>query len=652
LPTLDYWLLCLACKVDIFLRQIQCITLEQRQVFLPPSPKERALWPQLTAVVIPYSSGSRLHRFPIPKENFSDSLVRGFLALVMGTVPSSGASKAIFLFAFSVFSMALPLRSASRPPVRGKIGMVVSADPLASKVGLEILKKGGNAVDAAVAVGFALAVTYPAAGNLGGGGFMMIRLNHGETICIDYRERAPLASREDIYLDRLGAVLPKASTEGYRASGVPGTVAGLCLASSKYGRLPLREVIQPAIALAETGFPVSYQLSESLKRSAGLLQAFSESARIYLRDGRYFEPDEVLVLTDLAWSLKTIRDLGPEGFYRGPIARKLVEHFKTHGGWITQEDLTTYQPVIRTPVIGNYRGYGIITVPPPSSGGIVLLEMLNILEGYPLKDYGAGSSQWVHLATEAMKLAFRDRSELMGDPDFVTLPVETLTSKTYAGTLRKTIHLDRASSSQTLPKRVLLSESQETTHYSIVDQDGNAVANTYTLNGGYGSGVTVPGSGILMNNEMDDFTSKVDVPNAYGLIQGKANAIVPGKRPLSAMTPTFVTHGKNLVLVIGSPGGPTIINTVLQVVVDVIDFGFTIQEAIDAPRFHHQYLPDELRLEKRGWAQDVVAALQSRGHKTVLGGFIGDAQGIQFDPQTGILGGASDPRGDGLALGY
>ncbi len=530
--------------------------------------------------------------------------------------------------------------------------MVVSADPLASRVGLDILKKGGNAVDAAVAVGFALAVTYPSAGNLGGGGFMMIRLSHGETICIDYRERAPLASRKDVYLDATGAVLAKASTEGYRASGVPGTVAGLCLASSKYGKLSLRDVIQPAIALAETGFPISYQLSESLKESASLLQSFSESARIYLRNGTYFEPGEVLILSDLAQSLKTIRDLGPEGFYRGPIAQKLVEHFKAHGAWITQEDLNTYQPIIRTPVTGNYRGYKIITVPPPSSGGIVLLEMLNMLEGYPLRDYGAGSSQVVHYVAEAMKLAFRDRSELMGDPDFVKFPVETLTSKTYAEALRKNIRPDRTNSSQTLPKRVLITESEETTHFSIADQYGNVVANTYTLNGGYGSGVTVPGTGILMNNEMDDFTSKVGVPNAYGLIQGKANAIAPGKRPLSAMTPTFVTQGENLVLVIGSPGGPTIINTVLQIVLNIIDFGFTIQEAIDAPRFHHQYLPDELRLEKRGWAQDVVTALQNRGHKTVVRGFMGDAQGIQLDPQTGILWGAADPRGDGLAMGY
>jgi gamma-glutamyltranspeptidase / glutathione hydrolase len=561
-------------------------------------------------------------------------------------------SRATILSILLVVLTGFPFQGASRTPIRGKNGMVVSADAFASKVGVDILKEGGNAVDAAVAVGFALAVTHPAAGNLGGGGFMMIRLSHGETICVDYRERAPRGAHENSYLDQAGAVVPKASTQGYRASGVPGTVAGLCLALSRYGSLPLREVIQSAIELAEKGFPVSDHLSESLKESAALLQSFPESARIYLRDGKYFEPGEILVSTDLAWSLKIIRDRGAEGFYRGPIAQKITDAFETRGVWITQEDLKAYQPIIRVPVTGSYRNYGIITVPPPSSGGIVLLEMLNILEGYELGDFGAGSSQGVHLVTEAMRRGFRDRSELMGDPDFVKIPVAQLISKSYAATLRASILPDKASSSQSLPKRLLLSESRETTHYSVVDKDGNAVANTYTLNGSYGSGVTIPGTGILMNNEMDDFAIKQGVPNAYGLIQGEANAIAPGKRPLSAMTPTFVTKDGKLFLVIGSPGGPTIINTVLEVILNVIDFGFTIQEAIDAPRFHHQYLPDELRLEKQGWARDVIAALESRGHKILSREFMGDAQGIQLDPRKGILWGASDPRGDGFALGY
>jgi gamma-glutamyltranspeptidase/glutathione hydrolase len=560
--------------------------------------------------------------------------------------------RATTLSIFLAVLTAFPLNGASRTPVRGTNGMVVSADAFASKVGVDILKKGGNAVDASVAVGFALTVTHPAAGNLGGGGFMMIRLNHGETTCIDYRERAPFAAHQNSYLDQTGAVIPKATTQGYRASGVPGTVAGLCLALSRYGSLPLREVIQPAIGLVERGFPVSYYLSESLKKSASLLKSFPESSRIYLRDGKYFEPGEIFVSPDLAWSLKIIRDRGAEGFYRGPVAQKIVEDFKAHGSWITQEDLQAYQPVIRVPITGSYRDYEIITVPPPSSGGIVLLEMLNILEGYKLADFGAGSSQGVHLAAEAMRRAFRDRSELMGDPDFVKIPVAELISKSYAAILRKGILPDKVSPSQSLSQRVLPTESRETTHYSVVDRDGNAVANTYTLNGSYGSGVTIAGTGILMNNEMDDFAINRDVPNADGLIQGEANTIAPGKRPLSSMTPTFITKGRKLFLVIGSPGGPTIINTVLQVVLNVIDFGLTIQEAIDAPRFHHQYLPDELRLEKQGWAQDVVVALQNRGHKIVLRECMGDAQGIQLDSQRGILWGASDPRGDGLALGY
>jgi len=557
---------------------------------------------------------------------------------------------AILSIALAVVA-AFPFKSASKAPVRARNGMVVSAEAFASKAGVEVLKKGGNAVDAAVAVGFALAVTHPSAGNLGGGGFMLIRLHDGQAVCIDYRERAPLAARENSYLDKTGAVVPKANTEGYRASGVPGTVAGLCLASSRYGRLPLREVVQPAIELAEAGFPVSDQLSESLKGSANLLRRFSESTLIYLKDGKYFEPGEILVSTDLAWSLRTIRDLGADGFYRGPITEKLVEDFRAHGSWITQEDLTAYRAVVRSPIAGSYHDYEVLTVPLPSSGGIVLLEMLNILEGYPLAEYGAGSSQWVHLATEAMKRAFRDRSELMGDPDFVNVPVERLTSKSYAATIRRGLDAGKASISETLGERAPLSESQETTHYSVVDKDGNAVANTYTLNGSYGSGVTIPGTGILMNNEMDDFTSKPGVPNTYGLIQGSANAIAPRKRPLSSMTPTFVTKDGKLILVVGSPGGPTIISTVLEVILNVIDFGFTIQEAIDAPRFHHESLPDELRLEKQGWAPDVIAALQRRGHKTVLRGFMGEAQGIQLTT-TGLLWGASDPRGDGLALGY
>jgi gamma-glutamyltranspeptidase/glutathione hydrolase len=412
-------------------------------------------------------------------------------------------------------------------------------------------------------------------------------------------------------------------------------------------------VIQPAIDLAEKGFLVSYHLSESLKSAARLLGQFPESRRIYLRDGRTFEPDELLVQKDLAWSLGVIRDQGAAGFYRGPIARKIASAYEGHGRWITESDLANYQPRLRTPLHGNYRGYQLISMPPPSSGGTVLLEMLNVLEGYDLVSMGPGSSQTIHLVTEVMRRAFRDRAELMGDTDFVNVPIDRLIAKAYAVDLRRQIDPNRATTSLALPPRKLpAGESTETTHFSVVDAEGNTVANTYTLNGSYGSGVTIEGTGILMNNEMDDFTSKPGVPNTYGLIQSDANAIAAGKKPLSAMTPTFVTKNGKLFMVLGSPGGPTIINTVLQIILNVVDFGFTIQEAIDAPRFHHQWLPDELRMERRGFADDVVRALESRGHHIIFRDVMGDAQGILVEQKTGTLLGASDPRGDGSAVGY
>ena len=542
---------------------------------------------------------------------------------------------------------------ASRAPIRAKQGMVASAEKLASQIGIDTLKKGGNAVDAAVAVGFALAVTHPSAGNLGGGGFMMIRFANGDTACIDYRETAPGAAGRDVYLDAGGQIVPKASTQGYRASGVPGTPAGLCLAQKKYGRLSLKEVIQPSIDLAEQGFLVSDSLSDSLKGAARLLELFPESRRVYLNSGRYLEPGEKLIQTDLARSLKAIRDDGAAGFYEGELARKIAAAYERHGRWMTLADLRGYEAKFRTPVRGSYRGYDVITMPPPSSGGTVLLEMLNALEGFNVSTMGAGSSRTIHLMAEVMRHAFRDRAELMGDTDFVTVPTSQLILKSYAAEFRKRFNPEKAADSLALPARVLpANEASQTTHFSVVDKDGNAVANTYTLNGGYGSGVTIEGTGILMNNEMDDFTSKPGVPNAYGLIQGDANEIARGKRPLSAMTPTFLLREGKLFLVIGSPGGPTIINTVLQVIVNVVDFGLTIQEAIDAPRFHHQWLPDELRLEIHGFSDDVTKALELRGHRLSLSGFMGDAEGIMLEPKTGMRWGASDPRGDGQAIGY
>ena len=545
------------------------------------------------------------------------------------------------------------LWGASKAPVRSKQGMVASTEKVASQVGIDTLKKGGNAVDAAVAVGFALAVTHPSAGNLGGGGFMMIRFANGDTACIDYRETAPAAASRNTYLDSAGEIVPKASTQGYRASGVPGTAAGLWLAQRKYGRLSFKEVIQPAIDLAEQGFLVSDHLSNSLKGAAPLLGLFPESRRVYLNNGEYFEAGARLTQKDLAWSLKAIRDEGVDGFYRGEVAARIEAAYKRHGSWMTREDLLKYEPKLRTPLRGSYRGYDVITMPPPSSGGTVLLEMLNALEGFNVSSMGSGSSRSIHLMAEVMRHAFRDRAELMGDTDFVKVPTSQLVMKSYASEFRKRFNPEKAFDSLALPARVLpANEATETTHFSVVDKDGNAVANTYTLNGGYGSGVTIEGTGILMNNEMDDFTSKPGVPNAYGLIQGEANAIARGKRPLSAMTPTFVVRDGKLFLVIGSPGGPTIINTVLQVLVNVVDFGLTIQEAIDVPRFHHQWLPDELRMENQGFSEDVAKALEARGHRLAFRGFMGDAQGIMLEPKTGMRLGASDPRGDGQTLGY
>jgi gamma-glutamyltranspeptidase/glutathione hydrolase len=372
-----------------------------------------------------------------------------------------------------------------------------------------------------------------------------------------------------------------------------------------------------------------------------------------LNSGRCLEPGERLIQKDLSWSLRTIRDKGADGFYRGELAAKIAAAYEGHGHWITTADLQRYEAKFRTPLRGSYRGYDVIAMPPPSSGGTVLLEMLNALEGFNVSSMGAGSSRTIHLMAEVMRRAFRDRAELMGDTDFVNVPTSQLILKSYASEFRKMFNPERATNSLALPARVLpANEASETTHFSVVDKEGNAVANTYTLNGDYGSGVTIEGTGILMNNEMDDFTSKPGVPNAYGLIQGDANAVAPRKRPLSAMSPTFLLREGKLFLVIGSPGGPTIINTVLQVIVNVVDFGLTIQEAIDAPRFHHQWLPDELRMEIHGFSEDVTKALEARGHRLTMRSFMGDAEGIMLEPKTGMRLGASDPRGDGQTVGY
>ncbi len=560
-------------------------------------------------------------------------------------------------------------KAASLFPLYAKHGVVSSADRIASEVGVEVLKKGGNAVDAAVAVALALAVTYPTAGNLGGGGFMVIRMADGKTTAIDYRETAPAKATHDMYLDKEARVIANASSTGYLAVGVPGTVAGLALALEKYGTMKWQDLVEPAYKLAKDGFPVSYWLAHTLStntdlverypRSSGgpreLLSKFAESKRIFLKGGNYYQAGELLKQPELALTLARLQKEGPQEFYQGTTAQLIVEDMKKNGGIITLEDLKNYKPAVREPLKGNYRGYEILTMPPPSSGGIALIEMLNILEQYDLKGLGFNSSERNHLLIEAMRRAFADRAEFLGDPDFVKVPVKGLVSKNYAIEVSKSIDLGKATvSKQVKPGQPNSYESDSTTHFSIVDSMGNAVANTYTLNGSYGSGVTVTGAGFLLNNEMDDFAAKVGVPNDYDLIQGEANAITAGKRPLSSMTPTIILKDGKLFLVIGSPGGPTIINTVLQVVLNVIDHGMNIQQAIDAPRFHHQWLPDALVFEPYGFSTDLINLLKTKGHIfSNRVGYMGNAQGVMIDLETNLRLGGSDSRGsDACAVGY
>jgi len=553
--------------------------------------------------------------------------------------------------------LAYPLFAASPEPVRARHAMAASTSEIASRVGAEVMKKGGNAVDAAVAVGFALAVTWPSAGNLGGGGFMLVRLADGTAEAIDYRERAPLAATRNMYLDENGNIIKGLSTRGYKAVAVPGTVAGLALAHKRYGKLKWADLVEPARKLAAEGFEVNYHLARSLsaKSTVERMKPFADSYRIYHRDGRFYEMGEVLVQPELAGVLARIK-ADPRDFYEGETARLIVEAMKGNGGIITAADLRTYEPTLRKPLRGTYRGYEIITMPPPSSGGIALIEMLNMLEPYDLKSMGWHSSRHVHTTIEVMRRAFADRAEFLGDTDFVKVPVSALVSRAYADERRKSIDPEHATPSKGTPAGK--PESTETTHYTIVDPDGNVVSNTYTLNDSYGSGVTVRGGGFLLNDEMDDFAARPGMPNDYELIQGEANAIAPKKRPLSSMTPTIVLKDGQVYFAIGSPGGPTIINTVLHVIVNVIDFGMTLQQAIDAPRIHHQWLPDQIYWEPLDLQADTRAALERMGHVfREKPGFsdsesIGDAHGVMIDAKTGIRLGASDPRRGGAAAGW
>ena len=548
---------------------------------------------------------------------------------------------------------------AAREPVRARHGMVASTNEVASRVGVDILKRGGNAVDAAIAVAFALAVTHPAAGNLGGGGFMMIRLNDGRTTAIDYREMAPAAAHRDVYLDKNGKLIEGegGSLVGYRAAGVPGTVRGMELALKKYGsgKLTWAQLIEPARRLAVNGFTVTYSLARSLHGSREYLSQYPETKRIYLRSGNFYKEGEIFRQPELAASFARLQRFGPNEFYEGETARLIEADMKRHHGLMTMDDLRGYVAKERTPLRGNYRGHEIISMPPPSSGGAVLIEMLNILEGFDLPKLEASSSDRYHLMAEAMRRAFADRAEYMGDSDFVKVPVAGLIDKAYAASLRSGINVDRASTSaEVRAGRPAGYESEETTHFTVVDAQGNAVANTYTLNNSYGSAAVAKGTGIMLNDEMDDFAAKPGTPNLYGLIQGERNAVAPRKRPLSAMTPTIVLRKDgSLWFTVGSPGGPTIINTVLCIITNVIDYEMSIQQAIDFPRIHHQWLPDELVGEPFGLSGDTQRALTTRGHQLAKLRYLGDAEGIMIEEKTGIRLGATDPRrSDGQAIGY
>jgi gamma-glutamyltranspeptidase/glutathione hydrolase len=541
--------------------------------------------------------------------------------------------------------------------------------------GVAILKQGGNAVDAAVAVGFALAVVLPAAGNLGGGGFMLIRTHTGQTHFLDYREEAPAAASRDMYLDDQKNVIPNLSTIGYQASGVPGSVAGLTYAQQHFGKLTLAQDMAPAIRLAAEGYVLSAMEARALQNS--ILTRFPTSSGIFQRNGDFYKAGEVFKQPLLAATLTRIAK-DPNEFYTGAMARQIAAFEKAGGGLITASDLASYSVKDRAPVIGNYHGYEIITAPPPSSGGIVLVEILNILSSYDLTRLGPGgaatpdrSAAQVHIITEAFRRAYMDRSEYLGDPDFTPQPLKEMANPAYAAAWRSSIDPAKPTASADLkrpagfmppPPRLPspAAEPTQTTHFSIVDADGNAVSNTYTLNGSFGSGVTVDGLGFLMNNEMDDFASKMGVPNMYGLIQGPANAIAPGKRPLSAMTPTIVTKDGELALVLGSPGGSTIITTVANDLLSVLVNGLTIQEAADAPRFHHQYLPDRLDLEKR-FSSQVAEQLKAMGYNVNRlaiadehnPGVWGDSELIAVDPKTHeLLGGHDNRRDYGKADGY
>ncbi len=540
--------------------------------------------------------------------------------------------------------------SAQDQGVASTTGLVVSTSSIASDVGAAILHKGGNAVDAAIATAFALAVVHPSAGNIGGGGFMLVREISGKTIAFDYREKAPLSATPDMYLDSQGKIDRGLTAEGYLAPGVPGTVRGLELAHKRFGKLPWKDLVAPAVQLAGEGFTLTGNLANDLNRQlSGAMGRYPSSVEVYGKPGGgKWAVGDRLVLKDLARTLNAIAEGGADAFYRGWIADRIDEDMKAHGGLITKKDLAAYSAVERKPVRGRFRGYEIISMPPPSSGGVGLIEMLNILENYDLRKDGRFAPETLHLMIEAMRRAYLDRARFLGDTDFVKVPVAELISKKHANQLAATIDRDKASSSVDLGKGIVTAtlpvESDDTTHFSVLDGNGMAVANTFTLEGGYGSRVVVKGAGFLLNNEMGDFNKKPGETNVTGDIGTKANLIAPGKRMLSSMAPTIVTRNGKVVLITGSPGGRTIINTVLSIVLGVTEFEMNGREAVDSLRMHNQWLPDETTFEEGAISPDVVARLKQMGHHIKVHGTQGDGNSIYIDPHTGTAYGVNDKR--------
>ncbi len=572
-------------------------------------------------------------------------------------VASLAACLALTPFAARVSAQTAPILSSMDRfhPVVAASGMVVSQEEHATRVGVEILKRGGNAVDAAVAVGFALAVTLPRAGNLGGGGFMLLHLaDSGETLALDYREIAPAGAFRDMFLDADGNADPQKSRYSGLAVGVPGTVAGLAAAKARFGSdaVSFADLVAPAIALARDGFAVSDDLAWSLEQAKDRLERDPQArATFYKPDGGLYRPGDILKQPALAATLQAIAEQGADAFYKGPIAEAIAETVQAAGGSMTTQDLSGYEAVWREPITGDYRGYTILSMPPPSSGGVHVVEILNMLESFDLSKSGAGSAETIHVMAEAMKRAYADRSEFLGDPDFVDVPVNALTDKAYAAKRMADFSPERATPAASVkPGDPFPPESDQTTHFSVMDSAGNAVANTYTLNFSYGVGLMAGDTGVLLNNELDDFSAKPGVPNAYGLVGGDANAVAPRKRPLSSMSPTIVLKDGKPFLVTGSPGGSRIISTVVQMLVNVIDHGMNVAEATAAPRMHHQWLPDELRVED-GLSPDTLRLLRDKGHAVEVGSTSGSTQSIQV--VEGVLAGASDPRQQGtLAAGH